>query len=552
MYIEEFIIIDYRHREAGKFNFAMNANIITADKNTQGKSCLLKSLFYTLGMGIKKFKPDWYVNTKLFKIKYKHKGQSGFIIRQDDNFWVDDKKDRLNLKEYSEWLSNKLNINMKLPNRSTSIYEPVYPSALMLPYYIDQDTSWNKSIYKDVVLELGRYEGTAIPKKIFEYIFNISNDLIQEKEDELNELKEEKLKADNQKKALDELKSSFVKSSTVLDFNEEEAKEDIRKYLLYASTIQKQIGKLQEKLFPKEIMLDANKLKIAELNELLKTNEQTYKNISKRCEYCHSELTREQSLSRFKLENNKFEIIAYKNELISKNEKLEKEIGKILDEKLPLEKYYAELLSIANTKQDKCTLTEYINEKAKKVNNDNYYKAENEAILKISKLESEIETLKKVIRGLRKEEKENKDLINDNYKDLAASFKMKFPDVDFTKRAFLNFSQITDNSGATDNQEFFGLYMIYTKLLFSHSIIELPFGLDSTLKDELDDYNIGKFYKIIEEIVLSSENQSFVVMLKNKLSLLESNYNIIELSKPILSEKCFDELKSEFDFISEV
>ena len=128
---------------------------------------------------------------------------------------------------------------------------------------------------------------------------------------------------------------------------------------------------------------------------------------------------------------------------------------------------------------------------------------------------------------------------------------MKFPDVDFNRRAFLNFSQITDNSGATDNQEFFGLYMIYTYLLFNHSIIELPFGLDSTLKDELDDYNINKFYKIIEEIVLSNNKQSFVIMLKNKLSLLKNTYNVIELTKPILSKQNFEKLKQEFSIISE-
>ena len=184
-------------------------------------------------------------------------------------------------------------------------------------------------------------------------------------------------------------------------------------------------------------------------------------------------------------------------------------------------------------------------------NNDNYYQTENNVILKISKQEDIINDLNKIIKALKKDEKENRDLITNEYKDLTASFSMKFPDVDFNRRTFLNFSQITDNSGATDNQEFFGLYMIYTKLLFNHSIVELPFGLDSTLKDELDPANIRKFYKIIEEIVLSSNKQSFVIMLHDKLSLLSNDYNIIELSKPILSKDKFEELKSEFTIISE-
>lgn len=551
MIIEKFIIIDYKDKEANEFTFSENANIITAEKNTQGKSCLLKSLFYGLGMGIKKFKPEWHIDSKIFKIYYKHKDEHGYIIRQGDNFWVNNKNGRLNIKEYSQWLANTLKINMKLPMVKTLVYEPVYPSALILPYYIDQDTSWSRSIYKDVVLELGRYDSSAIPKKIFEYIFNISNDAIQEKEDELRLAKDEKTKAENQKKALDELKTNFIKNSTVLSFDEDKAKEDIKKYLSYARTIQTKITNLQMKLFPKEKSLDENKLKVAELNELLKNNEETYKSISKRCEYCHSELTREQSLSRFKLENDKFEIVAMKNDLLIKIEKLEKEIQKILDEKIPLEEHYTELLKIANKKQQEYTLAEYIDEKAKKVNNDNYYQTENNVILKISQQEDIINDLKKVINALKKEEKENRDLITNEYKDLTTSFSMKFPDVDFNRRAFLNFSQIIDNSGATDNQEFFGLYMIYTYLLFNHSIIELPFGLDSTLKDELDDFNINKFYKIIEEIVLSNHKQSFVIMLKNKLSLLKNTYNVIELTKPILSKQKFEKLKQEFNIISE-
>ena len=550
MIIEKFIIIDYKHKEANEFVFTDNANIITAEINTQGKSCLLKSLFYCLGMAIKKFKPDWYIDTKIFKIYFKHKGIQGYIIRQSDNFWVSDKDGRLDLKEYSQWLSEKLSINMKLPKVKTLAYEPVYPSALILPYYIDQDTSWSKSIYKDVVLELGQYDSTAVPKKIFEYIFNISNDAIQEKEDELRVAKDEKTKAENQKKALEELKSNFIKNSTVLSFDEEKAKEDIKRYLSYARIVQAEITNLQMKLFPKEKNLDENKLKVAELNELLKGNEKTYKNISKRCEYCHSELTREQSLSRFKLENDKFEIITMRNNLLIKIEKLEKEIQKILDEKLPLEEHYKELLRIANKKQQEYTLAEYIDEKAKKVNNDNYYQTKNDVMLKISRQVDVIKNLIKIIRALKEEEKENRNLITNEYKELTAFFSMKFPDVDFNRRAFLNFSQIVDNSGATDNQEFFGLYMIYTKLLFKHSIIQLPFGLDSTLKDELDPINIKKFYKIIEDVVLSNNNQSFVIMLKDKLSLLKNTYNTINLTKPILSKEKFELLKSEFEIIS--
>ena len=59
MIIEKIIIVDNANKEANAFEFSANANIITAKNNTQGKSCLLKSIYFALGLDIKTFKIDW-------------------------------------------------------------------------------------------------------------------------------------------------------------------------------------------------------------------------------------------------------------------------------------------------------------------------------------------------------------------------------------------------------------------------------------------------------------------------------------------------------------
>ena len=56
MIIKKIIIVDSNYQEANTFDFSPKANVITAQKNTQGKSCLLKSIYFALGLDIKTFK----------------------------------------------------------------------------------------------------------------------------------------------------------------------------------------------------------------------------------------------------------------------------------------------------------------------------------------------------------------------------------------------------------------------------------------------------------------------------------------------------------------
>jgi hypothetical protein len=552
MIIKKLIIADYKYEEANIFDFESTANIIIANDNTQGKSCLLKSLFFALGMDIKTFKDTWCIESKMFKLFYEHNNSQETIIRCGKNFWINDNKDSLDQKGYAKWLLKTFNINILLPINHNDELRTIYPSAVILPFYVDQDNSWSRAIYKNVVNELGLYKQTAIPKNIFEYIFKISTDEIIEKEEEKQKLNNEKNILLTQKNTLQALKDDFLKNSCNVNFDENDALEDIKKYLIYAKNINSKISERQAKIYTKEIELDSYKLKLSELNELLENTESAYKKIEKKCSYCDSELTTEQSLRRLKLNNNSFEIGLLKNEINKKIEKLDQELQLLLQEKISLEKDYSEILKISEKKYGDYTLPEYIEDKAKKITKDNYYKIETKLSLNISNKEDVIKFLQKRINELKKSQKEYQENISSDFEKLKISFKMKFPEVNIDDRAFLDFKGIK-NSGATKNTEFFILYMIYIKLLIMYSCIEMPFGFDSPIKDELDGNNIKKFYEIIEETILTSEKQSFVVMLQDKLKYLKNNnYKFINLQKPILNKSKFEELKDEFSIITSI
>lgn len=552
MIIKKIIIIDNTYKEANIFEFSPNTNIITAKKNTQGKSCLLKSIYYALGLDIKTFKDDWQPTKKMFKIFYEHNEKEGTIIRFRNRVWIDNNPNSIDLKEYSKWLSKLLNLKIKLPLKDSDNYDEVYPSAYILPFYVDQDNSWSGAIYKNVVNELGAYNSTYIPKSMFEYIFKISNEEIMQLEEEQNQLNSEKNVLITRKNSIQELKDKFISDAEPIVFDEEEAKEYIKKYLYYSQRIREKIQIKKNTIYENEIKLDKLNLELLEIEEIINCIDTEYDNIKTRCKYCHSELTINQSIQRLKLSNNKYDLGLKKEQLKCDITKLEEKIANLLEEKAGLEDDYLSLLQIADIKQKEYSLNEYIENKAKSMTKDNYYKIEDKLSLDISHLDDDIGNIQKVIKEKRKAQESLYKSISDCFEELKTKLNAKFPNVNMTSHSFMEFKGIK-NSGATKNAEYFMLYIIYLKLLIDYSKIKLPIGLDSVIKDEVDENNKTNFYKIIEKYLLETSEQSFVVMLEDKISTLENptNYNYINLQKPILKKDNYEEMIKEFAIVLE-
>jgi len=550
--IKKIIIVDSNYQEANTFDFSPKANVITAQKNTQGKSCLLKSIYFALGLDIKTFKEDWQPTKKMFKVFYEHNNKEGTIIRYKDRIWLDNNPDSIDLKEYSKWLSSLLNLKIKLPLKNTDEYDEVYPSAYILPFYVDQDNSWSGAIYKNVVNELGAYNSTYIPKNMFEYIFKISNEEIMQLEEEQNQLNNEKGSLIIRKNSIQELKDKFISDAEPIVFDEEEAKEYIKKYLYYSQRISEKIQVKKNTIYDLEIKLDKLKLELMEIEEIINCIDTEYDEIKTRCKYCHSELTINQSIQRLKLSNNKYDLGLKKEQLKRNIAKVEEKITNLLNEKAGLEEDYLNLLQIAEIRQKEYSLNEYIENKAKSMTKDNYYKIEDKLSLDISHLEDDIKNIQKIINEKKKAQKSLQERIANSFEELKTTLNAKFPNVNMTSHSFMEFRGIK-NSGATKNAEYFMLYIIYLKLLLDFSIISFPIGLDSVIKDEVDENNKNNFYKIIEKYILKSDEQSFVVMLEDKIATLENpeNYHYINLQKPILKKDKYDELINEFAIILE-
>lgn len=550
MILTKLVILDRNKEEANSFTFSDKSNIITSEDSNVGKSCLLKSIYYALGFPIKTIQENWILKNKLFKLYYNHNGKDEFIIRYGDLYWADNKS--MNTKEYSAWLLNKLGINIKLSLKQEIDIRSVYPSAVILPFYVDQDDSWSSIPYKNVANDLNQYDSSLIPSALFEYIFNISTQDILDKKEKITFLAKNRAVLEQQYNALSSLKNEFMqKDINEYVFNEDEAKNDIKQYLQLANDINNKLNDFKSKIYRKKIEIDKLNVELLELSHVVKDTDSEYKSIKVKCEHCGSLLTEEQSLTRVHLMNNKYEASLLCANMRQQVKKLELEISGLINGKIGLEEEYKSILSIAEKKQGDVTLQKFIEQQAKKVSKENFIVVKNNLNNKIRALNDNINELSREIRNLQKIQKTLKDEIGNEFNIKKNELRFTFPNAALNEVEFLKFRTIK-GSGTVNNLTFFSIYIIYLYLLTKYSIIELPIGVDAPIKDELTGENTGLIYKTLEKYIMNTSKQSFVVMLKDKLPYINDKHNIIELTKPILNKEKYETLLSEFSCIAEI
>lgn len=549
MILTKLVILDRTDKEANVFVFSDKANIITSDDSYVGKSCLLKSIFYAMGFPIRVIQSGWILKNKLFKLYYIHDNKEGFIIRSGDTYWVDDVSEALSTMEYSKWLLQKYNLNIRLPLKDNVDIRTVYPSAIILPFYVDQDVSWSAIPYKNVANDLSQYASSVIPSALFEYLFGISTNVIMDKKQERLYLSNEKNSVGQQYDTLSMLKDDFIRKDTEeYTFNEQEAINDIKRYLSLAEGINVKLNEFKSNIYQKKIEVDNLKVETLELTKIIENTRHSYNEIRDVCAHCGSDLTEQQSMTRIRLENDQYEATLLRNDLDRKIKKLEAEIDSILQGKLGLENEYASLLSIAEKKQGEITLQQFIEQKAQKLAKTNYVDVKNTLNEKIANLTERINKLSSEIRNLEKQQRVQRDTIGLRFNELKEKLKITFSTASLNELSFLEFKTITA-SGTVSNVTLFSIYIIYLRLLSEYSVVELPFGFDALIKDELTENNIKLMYETLEKYILNSNKQVFVVMLKDKLKYITGKHYLIELNKPILDKTKYDELLGEFTYM---
>ncbi|WP_281203179.1 hypothetical protein [Cytobacillus kochii] len=551
MIINSFSIIDFKNKEAQNFEFKTGTNLIVSEGNTQGKSSLLKSMYFTLGFDVRQFPSSWNTDDMYFQIEVLINNVTYNITRQKEIFRVSDIDVAMNVKEYSAWFQDKLNIKMQLANTRTKHLYDAYSSAVILPFYIDQDDSWDGGIYKNVTNTLNQY--TRIPEDIFKSVFNLSSFKLLELQNSLtNSTKEKNAKESSIEsllKVLKEYREENTNVPSVSKIDKITLNNDINRYLQMQNELNEQITKFKVKLLNKQEMLDIQKQELSELEQLLKMNKKRYKSIEAECQYCHSKLTTEQSLTRLDLSNNYFEISLLKEEIEKEIKKLTSEITEFRLQQNSIESKVDEIHLRIKKSKDLLTIDDYVKATAKNEASNELENLVERQVLSKNSLEENIKSLRKQISELKKKKEGLREDIEKNYNILVYEIKKVLTSVNMNELKFLDFKKIS-GSGMDKNKKYLAYYLVYFSLLRKFSSYVIPFCMDSFIKNEITGETAKEMFKAIEKYFFDTNNQSFFSIVSENLKHLEreDSYKKIKVDGKLLSKDKYDEIALKFKF----
>ncbi|MCY8317288.1 hypothetical protein MOC71_11210 [Bacillus vallismortis] len=553
MIIERLIILDYENEVANEFNFSKNVNVITSDGTTVGKSSLIKSLYYALGFEIKQFPHGWNFKTMRFRLDVKIKESAYSIIRDNSLFYVSDSEGALNLTEFSEWLQQKLSVNMmlKLRNSTTNELSSVYATEILTPFYLDQDKSWNGYIFKNTSDSLGRYSN--VPQDILEYVLGISNKEILEKETEKGNNQKQVNQITSKINVLNSLQEEYAEQTEMIDsspYDIDELKVTFNNHLKQLSRVSKEISNKKNKMLSLKADQDLNSQDNVELEKILKVNKKTYKEVELECVHCHSKLTLEQSLTRLKLKNNLLEIQNMLDSNRKENEKLQLGIEELQTEIKDLSSSYVILIQQKKEIQSILSLQNFIDLESKRLANEEFLKVIDNLNTNKTNIEELVKRLAKEIRELKKDQKERKAEISKKYNEILSDINLRFGSTKLSEVEFFNFKEVK-GSGMDNNKTLLALYITYMRLVAEYGIYTIPFGIDSFVKNEIDEATVPITFKEVERYVLSNSNQTFFATISENLKYLSKldTYNIIKLTKPLLNKVNYKKMLSQVSYI---
>lgn len=544
--VKSLIIVDTDNKKANKFVFCDEANLIVSKSSGIGKSSLVKSIYYALGANIKSFPKGWDANKYIFVSNILINDEEYVIKRKDCLISVlkGNKSKKFNdLKEYSNWIKEKMGISFELSKAKNNSTKTIYLEAILSPMYIDQDNSWDGKIFKGSFASLGMYDTSVFPKEIIDYFLGISNKNILDMKSKKNEKKEEKKSLEIKIKQIDEVYKTYKNQKQITEANPksiDDLKEEIEYYIVETNALSKKISKKTKYIGEKKKQLDIAILDHNELKKLLKDTKNRFKKIHYMCSYCHSVLTREQSLTRLELADNEYviqmKIIELEHEIQILNHEIEKAQQELDFFNTDYEKYYDKLNEMKNITRireyiDQNVLTEL--NKLKIQQYDNYHN-----------LEVTIKELDYEIRKLSKESAEQKEIIKTEYNKLKNEISFQIGATGLEKVEYGVYKTLK-GSGTNLNKNILSIYLVYMNLLDKKSKHGFPFIIDSFVKNEADSMLSQKMFGVINDYFLKLKNQTFFSIIEENLEHIQDDYYHVQIESPLLKEEQYEEMLKE-------
>lgn len=302
-------------------------------------------------------------------------------------------------------------------------------------------------------------------------------------------------------------------------------------------------------LLNKQSLLDIQNQELKELEKLQSMNKDRYKNIESECSYCHSKLTKEKSLTRLNLSNNYYEISILKDTIEKDINKLKKEIKELISNRNRIDEEIDLLNERIQKSKELLTIDEYVKAAVKTEAMSEIENLINKQIINKERLDMKLKNLKKQLSDFKKKKLNLKSNLESKYKNLVIDMNSQFRQTNLDELSFLQFKKI-DGSGIDKNKKYLAYYLIYFNLLRDHSIIKIPFCIDSFIKNEISGENASEMFGAIENNFFNSGNQTFFSIISENLKHFSNTgkFNFIEINEKLLNQDNFIEVSKRFDF----
>ena len=546
MTIKSLLIADYENEKANKFVFSNSANLIVSSTNGEGKSSLVKSIYYALGANLKSFPRGWNADNFIFQLEVFIDGNEFLIKRHNKVISVlDNNEVKLfeNFAEYYLWFQEKLKMRLELVNKSSDKASLASVEALFSPMYIDQDKAWDGKLFKDSFESLGRYKSNDFPKNVFDYYLGISDSQIVDKESKKNEYLRQLELVNGRINQVQSVYKTYRTKNKITETVPKDFK-DLQKELdFYITETDKFSIKITDKtgeLSKEKIKLDILNQDLEELKKLSSKIKERFSEIRHECVYCHSILTRQQSLTRLELEDNE---LAIKSRIDSISQQIMKS-KRIVQEKEEAIKHlqeqfnqYHERLTELRQLSD---IDEYVNQNVL----SELKKLEIQETLEKSNLDKLIGDITKEIRMLKKELNQRAKTIEGEYEALKNELSILIGSTGITDKKFRNFDKL-EGSGTNLNKDLLVIFLVYMNLVDSKSITSLPFAIDSFVKNETDKKVLKKMFDAINAKFLSLKSQTFFSIIRDNLKYVDSKVNQVNIESPLLKSEYYSDLSKE-------
>jgi len=539
-------IVDYENAVANSFKFSESSNLIVSEQNGQGKSSLVKSIYYGLGCNLTSFPNGWEPHKYIIQLNVLINGEAYIIKRHNKVISIkgdEESKVFKNFREYSEWLQSKLGMSLKLASRKGNEQRIGYIDALISPFYVDQDKGWNGTLYKQTFEGLGQYPASVFPRDIIDYYLGISNEELNNKKSQKEDFNIKKRTLLEKISQVEAVQNSYQEQNEIVDYvpkNIEEIEQSMDYYVRKTNDLFIQIKKVTGEIEKAKLHLDIHKQDKNELELLLKNTSERFEDIKYECSYCHSILTREQSLTRLELEDNRLAINSFKESLVKKILVLEKTLSEkksaLYELRVKVGTYKRQIEEIKEIKDIKNYISQSVLAELRKLIQN---ESKNKEII-----EKDIAQLETEIRRLSRELKTRIKHLEGEYESLKNSLSYLIDSNGLANRKFRDYTQI-HGSGTNLNKDLLTIYLIYMNLISENSDFKLPFAIDSFVKNEIHTISKEQMFSAISSYFLTLGTQTFFSVIRENIDKITGDYYEIRVESPLLKEDKYEEISRD-------